>query len=916
MRCFHQSPLRALSLLIVALIVSCQGLAADLHVGARNTPSVVNPDANIGPLAILGRFVLFSANDGIHGTEVWRYDPRSGVTSLAKDIMPGSAGSTGNVLDFHVWRGVAYFAAHDRENGDELWRSDGTSAGTWMVRDINPGVRGDSEVIHFAAGKTFLYFVANDGQHGYELWKTDGTSVGTRMVRDVHPPIVDLGTTFPPTHFQDSIFFRATSTANLGELWRTDGTPEGTQRLPVRDLEVKAFRGSFVSLGDRFVLVGASPDTGNELWVSDGTTDGTRLLKDLQPGPEGSNASNLVGFKDGILFQATTKETGKELFITDGTSAGTVLLKDIVPGPGSGDPAPFRVTADCAYFTAQDECGRELWVTDGTRHGTHRVSDLYTGPKGSDPYSIAPVSSGVFFSANHPDYGEELWFSDGTAEGTHLVKDINEGKASSEPYHLIELDGMVYFEADDGKHGAELWCSDGTAEGTRLIADIALPGAVNPSSNPGQLTAGPDGLLLFVARNRDGQWRPWLSDGSSQGTQEIVDAPSGLTARSFFDVVATSQGFYVGLLGRESAEIWFVDAKSRTAEQVIAQGVTDPSSLQMVVADGQLYVHGIEGAPDTVFRLGDSHSVLEPVPGPTLTSVKNLTPWASGLILAGNDNVMGEEPWLIHDGRIRRIADICVGPEGSNPANFVTTSNTIFFTADDGTHGTELWKSDGTASGTVMVADINPIQDARAFGPRSLTRLGSELYFVADDGVHGQELWHSNGDASATKMVADCFPGIASSAIEGLMTFGQSLFFRATDINQGTELFVSDGTERGTYLAKDFVEGPESGGPKEFVEFGEYLFFTVATELDGQPRTKHRLWWTRDGRFGSITIPVESAGDDPEALTVCGDTLFFTLDDGERGRELWKVVPTKRVDEFKSSIVKDLLPGITIASAP
>lgn len=44
----------------------------------------------------------------------------------------------------------------------------------------------------------------------------------------------------------------------------------------------------------------------------------------------------------------------------------------------------------------------------------------------------------------------------------------------------------------------------------------------------------------------------------------------------------------------------------------------------------------------------------------------------------------------------------------SAPGKFVDVGGTMSFTADDGVHGRELWKSDGTRSGTVLVKDINP----------------------------------------------------------------------------------------------------------------------------------------------------------------------------------------------------------------
>jgi ELWxxDGT repeat protein len=64
---------------------------------------------------------------------------------------------------------------------------------------------------------------------------------------------------------------------------------------------------------------------------------------------------------------------------------------------------------------------------------------------------------------------------------------------------------------------------------------------------------------------------------------------------------------------------------------------------------------------------------------------------------------------------------------------------TLFFAANDGNHGMELWKSDGSAAGTVLVKDVNP--GSLDSDPGSLTVAGGHLFFPADDGVHGFELW-------------------------------------------------------------------------------------------------------------------------------------------------------------------------------
>ena len=85
------------------------------------------------------------------------------------------------------------------------------------------------------------------------------------------------------------------------------------------------------------------------------------------------------------------------------------------------------------------------------------------------------------------------------------------------------------------------------------------------------------------------------------------------------------------------------------------------------------------------------------------------------------------------------------------PRKFCQVGNTLFFTAKTIAAGTELWKSDGTESGTVMVKDILVGVDASS--PLYLTNVGGTLYFTADNGTNGRELWKSEGTESGTVMV-------------------------------------------------------------------------------------------------------------------------------------------------------------------
>src|SRR5205085_2313751 len=140
------------------------------------------------------------------------------------------------------------------------------------------------------------------------------------------------------------------------------------------------------------------------------------------------------------------------------------------------------------------------------------------------------------------------------------------------------------------------------------------------------------------------------------------------------------------------------------------------------------------------------------------------------------------------------------------PGYLTAVGGTLFFVADDGLNGRELWKSDGTAVGTVLVKDINP---GSAYGfpstssPSSLTAVGGTLFFAANDGTNGKELWKSDGTPAGTVLVKDINPGSADSYPNGLTAVGGTLYFAADDGVHAQELWSSDGAAAGTALVKD-----------------------------------------------------------------------------------------------------------------
>jgi ELWxxDGT repeat protein len=186
------------------------------------------------------------------------------------------------------------------------------------------------------------------------------------------------------------------------------------------------------------------------------------------------------------------------------------------------------------------------------------------------------------------------------------------------------------------------------------------------------------------------------------------------------------------------------------------------------------------------------------------------------------------------------------------PFELVPIGDVAYFVANDGVHGRELWKTDGTPQGTSMVTDIRAGDGGS--NPRGLTALGGLLFFAADDGVNGEELWRTDGTAAGTVLVKDLHTGSHPlyqtanySSPRDFVEFDGKLFFTAADHN-GRELWRSDGTAAGTVMVRDIWPGTYAGynffgeyigplghssNPKNFKAAGGLLFFAADDGLNG-----------------------------------------------------------------------------------
>jgi ELWxxDGT repeat protein len=405
------------------------------------------------------------------------------------------------------------------------------------------------------------------------------------------------------------------------------------------------FPGGAVDVNGTLYFATYGPTQG--LWKSDGTEAGTTPVK--------QNAVPLATVNDSLYFFS---DGG--LWKSDGTETGTTLIRNFLGSPFV--PVNFRNNAstigNTLYFPANDEMGAELWKSDGTPEGTVLLTDI--NPDNVYSISNAPaiftaINDTLYFTAYSSASGQALWKSDGTAEGTVSIKP---GVRPVSNLSFATVNGSLYFIGNDGVHGAELWKSDGTSEGTVLVKDInpgvgsSLPGgAFNKFFNV-------NGTLYFEANDGVNGAELWKSDGTSEGTVLVKDINPGADSSNPAYLSAINDTLYFSSTdGVNGAELWKSD-----------------------------------GTPE-------------------------------GTVL---------------------VKDINPGANSSNPQDLVNFEGMLYFGAYDPVYGTELWKSDGTNLGTVLVEDINPgIESSRSssFLGYSFSQANNKLFFSADDGVHGTELW-------------------------------------------------------------------------------------------------------------------------------------------------------------------------------
>jgi ELWxxDGT repeat protein len=416
-------------------------------------------------------------------------------------------------------------------------------------------------------------------------------------------------------------------------------------------------------------------------------------------------------------------------------------------GTGVGQPAWFRflqtdivTLGDSAYFFAADSGGEGLWRSDGTAAGTGLVKSIMNG------FSLREANRRLFFTTSSgspfsggPGYNTvTLWTSDGTAVGTkellsgiapYYVSTVPQGIRQPNPgfvdYDLIGS-GNVFLihKVETGLDGAsprhELWSYTPGSAQPALIYGFT-------GDNSLIFSAACQGALFFTI---EGQL--WTSDGVTVSRLvESINAElySYAPAR---DAVNKGTRYFVGHDEAHGGELWKSTPAGNVLVMDIAPGVAD-SMVRAITAfrNGVVF---IAGGAELWYSDGTDKGTMRLTP--SVNSPWQIfagIPWIDGRYLFSyKSDAAGYEPWITDgtEAGSARLKDINPGLPDSDPGLFAACGSRCYFTADDGVHGRVLWKSDGTAAGTVMVDNLQAMPAGAQIA--GLAGTETKVFFFAD----------------------------------------------------------------------------------------------------------------------------------------------------------------------------------------
>lgn len=580
-------------------------------------------------------------------------------------------------------------------------------------------------------------------------------------------------------------------------------------------------------------------DVGYELFATDNQSE--HLIKDINTQTSDSEIYHLTTSGDYLYFRADDGKHGKEVWRTDGTDTGTIMLTN---DTYRTDPESFIDINGTLFFTTDRE---KLYKSDGTVQGTVLVKNLNESGI-SYPYfrELTHLNGILYFTADDSNNSDgisdgQLWQSDGTTNGTFKVTNYVEHTPNS----LRVFQNSLYFIND--------------SKLIRLNPDNTLTEITTVAEN---VLVPTQELLYFVVRTADEGAELWRYDGIHDPSL-VIDLTVG-TSSSYFgnfcdvdgtlffsmrDVLYKTDGTAAGTLLLQEFEDYIEYMTNFNGKLIFAS--EDDEDEKIFISDGT--VNGT-----FALSLWDDSD-------PFFTITNSL------VYFCNYDRDHGDELWISNGtaGGTQLLADIQVGSMSSTPRYITLYHNDLYFDATNNTSEGDLFAyKQGEVS---LIRNINTTNASSV--PVFFTPSGAYTYFIAQDAEHGWELYRTDGTENGTLLLKD----IATGREDGISTdkffaedLNGTLYFTAND-EIGYRLYKTEGTTVTTVLATDLFDFAY-----DQLNVNGILYFVA--HRAGEVNPQHNLYKLEDGLYSEVLDINGSSLAYPKNLINVDDTLYFSID--------------------------------------
>lgn len=879
----------------------------------------------------------FTVSTAPYGQELAQLTYAAGqpLVTMVKDINPGSASGFYDSQRVQLPNGRLVFLANDGVHGAELWASDGSDAGTLMLKDISVGLNSSSPEQLTAFGD-WVAFVATEGSQGSffdflnlkaSLNVTDGTPAGTRVVEGL------------PTSFNVSPIILGQANGLLyfsavvnGSGNRAVFTSDGTSATRRVDLPSGA---QLLGLNEQFGFFKVSDvSNGQELWAADWSAGTFSLVKDVLAG-SGSGLASTTGYTamvgNKIVFAAHVSASQLGLWVSDGTAAGTVnlsatpVLQTVVLGNtlvlttgnqiysvdlSVATPVPLLLRSDVTADVLQKDADQVFF------RSTSNTLFAFT-PGAANPVTLATevsqykvvAENAIFFLQNVlTTGGQALWYSDGTVAGTRFIEDVATGtydlstavaiRTAGVPFPLDVIAPVLVRASVSGNALTLNYSDDSVLDAANVPAAsaFALTGttatvsqvSVNASNKTVTLTLSAavvygDAIKLSYADPSSGNDVSAIQDAAGNDAlsfvqRSVTNKTPDTTAPVFVSAVVNGASLTLTYSDRSSLDSAHAPAASAftlTGTSATVTGVSVDAANKSVVLTLSASVDSssVVGVSYTDPTSGNDLAAVQDAAGNDAASLSQVNvvnqtppkqPWtlfvpsSSGLYASNGTpdgsgwalekqmysyslNVTADQTHAVlleygpnpqsgvYEYKMYGLSDASMAPvllaSDVYPYNsWYEAGNTLVFT-DPANSSFNALITDGTLEGTTVLADM-----PRVF----VDAARSVLWAQMPSGSSGNELYRAElatGIVTPT-LVKDIWPGsssgLVSGGVSGVVLPNGKLIFTANDGVHGTEPWVSDGTAVGTFMLTDLYFGSADSYIPEIFEFGSQAVLSAS----------------------------------------------------------------------------------------